>query len=58
MSQSQRQQDSAVSASSSYTSSSSGDDINAEEPRSQERLQMIDTMKAPIIQTEKVQAMK
>jgi hypothetical protein len=51
MSQSQRQQDSAVSASSSYTSSSSsGDDINAEEPRSQERLQMIDTMKAPIIQ--------
>ncbi|MFL6425972.1 MAG: hypothetical protein ACJ71R_20615, partial [Nitrososphaeraceae archaeon] len=29
---------------------SSGDDINPGEPRSQERLQMIDTMKAPIIQ--------
>ncbi|MFL6471062.1 MAG: hypothetical protein ACJ71H_09450, partial [Nitrososphaeraceae archaeon] len=49
MSQSQRQQDSAVSTSSSYTSSL-GDDINAGELRSQERLQTIDTMKAPIIQ--------
>jgi hypothetical protein len=51
MSQSQRQQEgSAASASSSYSSQSSGDNINAGEPRSQERLQMIDTMKAPIIQ--------
>ncbi|MFL6369483.1 MAG: hypothetical protein ACJ72F_01460 [Nitrososphaeraceae archaeon] len=51
MSQSQRQhqEGSAASASSSY-SSSSGDNINTGEPRSQERLQMIDTMKAPIIQ--------
>src|SRR5919109_362648 len=50
MSQSQRQQDSAVSASSSYSLPSSVDDANAAEPRSQERLQMIYTMKAPIIQ--------
>jgi len=56
MSQSQRQQEqegSAVSASSSYSSSSSrdgDDDINTGEPRSQQRLQMIDTLKAPIIE--------
>ena len=54
MSQSQRQQQegSAVSASSSNSSPSSAgdDDINTGELRSQERLQMIDTMKAPIIQ--------
>jgi hypothetical protein len=46
MSQSQRQQDSAVPTSS---SSYSGVVTNGEE-KSQERLQMIDTMKAPIIQ--------
>src|SRR5215212_10035247 len=55
MSQSLRQQEgSAVSASSSYSSQSSpsrdDDDINAGEPRSQQRLQMIDTLKAPIIE--------
>ena len=53
MSQSQRQQQkegSAVSTSSSYSSSGS-DDVNTEkEPRSQQRLQMIDTLKAPIIE--------
>ena len=52
MSQSLRQQKegSAVSASSSYSSSGS-DDVNTEkEPRSQQRLQMIDTLKAPIIE--------
>jgi hypothetical protein len=53
MSQSQRQQQkegSAVSASFSY-SSSHDDDINTEkEPKSQQRLQMIDTLKAPIIE--------
>jgi hypothetical protein len=47
----QRQQEgSAVSASSSYSSPSSGDDINAGEPKSQKKLQMIDTLKAPIIE--------
>ena len=54
MSQSQRQQQkegSAVSASSSYSSSSHDDDINTEkEPKSQQKLQMIDTLKAPIIE--------
>jgi hypothetical protein len=60
MSQSQRQQrrqeGSAVSTSSSYPSSSSSpsrnddDDINIGESRSQQRLQMIDTLKAPIIE--------
>jgi hypothetical protein len=58
MSQSQRQQkeESAVSTSYSYSSSSSpsrndDDDINnIGEPRSQQRLQMIDTLKAPIIE--------
>jgi hypothetical protein len=54
--QQQRQEGSAVSTSSSYTSSSSpshndDDDINiGKEPRSQQRLQMIDTLKAPIIE--------
>ena len=43
---SQKQQDSAISASSSYSSTSSSDGINAGE----ERLQMIDTLKAPIIE--------
>ena len=48
----QQQEGSAVSASSSNSSPSSAgdDDIKAGELRSQERLQMIDTMKAPIIQ--------
>src|SRR5919202_1682431 len=57
MDQSQRQQqkeeDSAVSTSSSSYSSpfSNDDDINnTGEPRSQQRLQMIDTLKAPIIE--------
>jgi hypothetical protein len=57
MDQSQRQQqkeeDSAVStSSSSYSSPSSNDDDinNTGEPRSQQRLQMIDTLKAPIIE--------
>jgi hypothetical protein len=57
MSQSERQQQeqegAAVSASSLYSSSSSrngDDDINTGEPRSQQRLQMIDTLKAPIIE--------
>jgi hypothetical protein len=53
---SQRQQESAVSASSSYSSQSSpsspsvDDDVDTGEERSEERLQMIDTLKAPIIQ--------
>jgi len=47
---SQKQQDSAISASSSYSSTSSSDGINAGEERPQERLQMIDTLKAPIIE--------
>ena len=47
---SQRQQEgSAVSAPSSYSSPSS-DDINTGEPRSQKKLQIIDTLKAPIIE--------
>jgi hypothetical protein len=52
MSQSQEQEGSIVSTSSSYSSSSSHDDydINTGEPRSQQRLQMIDILKAPIIE--------
>jgi hypothetical protein len=54
MSQSHRQQEgSVVSTSSSYSSSSPSpddDDINTGEPRSQQKLQMIDTLKAPIIE--------
>src|SRR5918911_354371 len=47
---SQRQQEgSAVSAPSSYSLPSS-DDINIGEPRSQKKLQIIDTLKAPIIE--------
>ncbi|HZD83116.1 MAG TPA: hypothetical protein VE076_09585 [Nitrososphaeraceae archaeon] len=48
----QQQESSAVSASSSNSSPSSAgdDDISTGELRSQERLQMIDTMKVPIIQ--------
>src|ERR687887_2349964 len=41
---------STVSTSSSYLSSSGDDNINPGESRSQERLQMIDTLKAPIIE--------
>ena len=44
----QEQQDSAVWASSPY--SSSGDNINDGERRSQKKLQIIDTLKAPIIE--------
>src|ERR671939_224121 len=54
MSQRQQKEDSAVSTSSSYSSSShiqNDDDINnTGEPRLQQRLQMIDTLKAPIIE--------
>src|ERR671939_328300 len=54
MSQRQQKEDSAVSTSSSYSSSShiqNDDDINnTGEPRLQQRLQMIDTLKASIIE--------
>jgi hypothetical protein len=51
MSQSQRQQDPAVTTSSSSTPASGIDaDIRSEEPTSQQKLQLIDTLKAPIIE--------
>ena len=46
-----QQKDYAVSTSSSYSSPSRDDDYDyAGEPRSQQRLQMIDTLKAPVIE--------